>query len=222
MKPRFYALYFCMCISLFFSCKKEAIISKGSIVSSSDNSQAKGDGIITVQTGILPPVMQQTFIPNTNGTNSITEFQITTSQHIFIYQLFFSATYPAIRSTNIVQLGAQGNAGGIITYNGSGPYINAGSGLALQTQVYYDDIDSASSGTTATLSLVRIVYRTDDEQYHDFYPDAAGKAQTMCLVNNIPDIQFLDPKDDSLTNGYKEIAALKLKGDSNYTINALH
>ena len=210
-------------VSIFFfiaACKKDATaVDTSTAVSTSNNSLSKTDGTITVQTAILPPVTPQTFI--TCGNISIAEFDIVTTKHILIYQLFFSANYPLIHSINIKDLGAAPNANGTITYNASGPFLNAGEGVSLLTQVNYLDIDSVVSGETAQLKLIHIVYRTDDEIYHDFYPDNAGKANSMCLVNNIPQITFQDPGTDTLSNGYKEIADFKFKGDTAYTITDL-
>jgi hypothetical protein len=88
----------------------------------------------------------------------------------------------------------------------------------LVTHPFYIDIDSSISGKTAQLALIRIVYRTDDEAFHDFYLQNAGKAQPMCLVNNIPHIKFENPFDQTLKNGFRQIAVLKLTSDTAYSI----
>lgn len=206
---------------IWSGCKKDAIvqIKPEKIVSSSNHSDAKSDGIITVQTGILPPVTPQSFIAN--GSSSIAEFQVTSTKHILIYQLFFSATYPLIKSVSINNSGSEPNVSGMVTFNGSGPFIDAGSGVSLKASICYELVDSLSSGQTVQLKLTHIVYRTDDEVYHDFYPGNAGAAKAMCLVNNIPDITFQDPGPDTLYNGYRQIAMLKFKGDTGWSVNDL-
>ena len=218
MKIKHFSLRLAAAFFLFTACKKETapINNTASVVSASDNSLSKTDGIITVQTAILPPVTPQSFI--TAGNSSVTRFDIVTSRRVFIFQMFFSATYPLIQFINIRNLGPAPNAGGTITYNGSGPYINAGNVISLLTRCYYSDIDNSISGQTAQLKLIRIVYRTDDEAFHDFFLENAGKAQTMCLVNNIPHIKFENPADNTLKNGFRQIATLKLTGDTAYTI----
>ena len=215
----FFKNYFvCFFSFLFFllSCKKDPVVKSG-IVSAHTNSLSKTDGIITVQTGILPPVTQQCFIPN--GGTSITEFQIISSQHILLYNLYFSATYPHIQYITLKNFGVS-NVGGNIEFNGGGE-IAAGAGTSLMVQVHYNNADSNISGTIAQLNLTSIIYRTDDEQYHSFFPEYAGKAQPMCIVNNIPNIVFRDPLSDSLHNGFKEIAEIKLTGDTDWTFNTL-
>lgn len=220
MKIKYHQALFFVLLIFFNACKKDSLpANKSNVVSATDNSLSKTDGIITVQTGILPPVTPQTFI--TNGNASTAEFQIVSSKHIFVYQLFFSATYPFIQSISVENIGIQPNALGIITYNGSGPVINAGTGVALRAQLFYQHVDSSTSGKTAQLKLTHIVYRTDDEVYHDFYPDNAGKANQMCLVNNIPHISFQDPEEHVLYNGFKQIAVIKLQGDTAWRLSNL-
>jgi len=221
MKIKCHQSFFIVLLVFLNACKKDfsPATDKSNAINASDNSLSKTDGIITVQTGILPPVTPQTFV--TNGNSSTAEFQILSSKHIFIYQLFFSATYPLIQSISIDNLGTQPNASGTVTYNGSGPVINAGSGVALRAQLFYLLVDSTTSGKTAQLKLTHIVYRTDDEVYHDFYPDNAGKANQMCLVNNIPHISFQDPEQHVLNNGFKQIAIIKLQGDTGWSVSDL-
>ncbi len=206
---------------MWVGCRKDDVvqIKPEKIVSSSNLSQAKSDGIITVQTGILPPVTPQSFIAN--GSHSVAEFQVTSTKHILIYQLFFSATYPFIQSVSINNSGSEPNMSGTVTFNGSGPFIEAGGGVSLKADICYEMVDSLTSGKKVQLKLTHIVYRTDDEVYHDFYPGNAGAAKTMCLVNNIPDITFQDPGPDTLYNGYRQIAKLKLKGDTSWSVNDL-
>jgi len=204
-------------IFLFTSCKKEAAPGIRTNVSTFKSTSAKSDGIITVQTGILPPVTLQSFIPNTGS--SVTEFQIVASQHIFLYETYFTATYPLIEYITIENYGV-GSVGGNIEFNG-GRDISAGSGISLHVKIYYTNADSSTSGSTAQLSLTNIVYRTDDEVYHSFFAGTAGKAQTMCIVNNIPHITFHNPAADELNNGFKEIAELQLTGDTSWTLNSL-
>ena len=218
MKIIHYPNCFIITIILLTACKKDIQPEKqkNNIITASNLSLSKTDGIITVQTGILPPVTPQTFV--TNGSASTSEFQIVTSKRIFIYQLFFSATYPLIQSISITNLGSQPNALGTVTYNGSGPVINAGEGIALRAELFYQHVDSGVSGKTAQLKLTHIVYRTDDELYHDFYPGNAGKANMMCLVNNIPHISFQDPEQHVLYNGFKQIAVIKLQGDTGWSL----
>lgn len=219
MKLKNYPLCVCAIIIFFNACKKDDLpATNKNVLTATDKSLSKTDGTITVQTGILPPVTQQSFIAN--GCSSNAEFQIASSKHILISQLFFSATYPLIQSINITNLGSEPNARGTITYNGSGPFINAGEGLSLKAQVNYINVDATMSGKIAQLSLTRIVYRTDDEIYHDFYPDNSGKAQSMCLVNNIPRITFTDPVyGDTISNGFKQIAIIKFDGDTGWVLN---
>ena len=221
MKLNNYTICVCAIIIFFNACKKDDLpATNKNVLTASNKSLSKTDGTITVQTGILPPVTQQSFIANGNSSNA--EFQIASTKHILIYQLFFSATYPLIQSINIANLGSEPNARGTITYNGSGPFINAGEGVSLKALLNYINVDATTSGKVAQLSLTRIVYRTDDEIYHDFYPDNSGKAQTMCLVNNIPRITFIDPVyADTIANGFKQIAIIKFDSDTDYTINDL-
>jgi hypothetical protein len=215
------ALWVPALLFLWIGCKKEPVvqIKPARIVSASNLSPAKSDGTITVQTGILPPVTPQSFIAN--GGTSLAEFQVTSTRHILIYQLFFSATYPFIQSVSINHSGSEPNVSGNITFNGSGPFIDAGSGVSLNAEVHYTLVDSNASGRIVQLKLEHIVYRTDDEAFHDFYPGNAGVAKAMCLVNNISNITFQDPGPDTLYNGYRQIAALKLKGDTGWTLTDL-
>ncbi|MBS1747334.1 MAG: hypothetical protein JST21_14290 [Bacteroidetes bacterium] len=221
MKNFFYSLCLPALLFLWLGCKKEAVtqIKPEKIVASSNHSEAKSDGVITVQTGILPPVTPQSFIAN--GGSSVAEFQVTSTKHIVIYQLFFSATFPFIQSVSINNSGSEPNVSGTVTFNGSGPFIDAGSGVSLKANICYVLVDSMTSGQTVQLKLEHIVYRTDDEAYHDFYPGNAGAAKTMCLVNNIPNITFFDPGPDTLYNGYRQIATLKLKGDTGWSVSDL-
>jgi len=218
MKIAKFSVHLAATIFLFAACKKETVplTDTASVISASDTSLSKSDGIVTVQTAILPPVTPKSFI--TTGNSSVTRFDIVTTRRIFIFQMFFTATYPLIQSINIRNIGTQPNADGTITYDGSGPYINGGSGISLLTKVNYINIDNSISGKTAHLKLTRIVYRTDDEAFHDFFFENAGKAQTMCLVNNIPHIKFKNPVDKILDNGFRQIAAINLTGDTAYTI----
>ena len=221
MKITHFSLQLAAAFFLFTACKKEnaEINNSALVVTASDTSLSKTDGIITVQTAILPPVTPRSFIAA--GNSSTARFDIVTTRRIFIYQLFFSATYPLIQSLKINNLSIQPNAGGTITFNGSGPYINGGSGYSLITHPFYINIDNSNSGKTAQLALIRIVYRTDDEVYHDFYLQNAGKAHTMCLVNNIPHIKFENPFDKTLENGFRQIAVLRVTGDTAYSITDL-
>ncbi|MBV9962577.1 MAG: hypothetical protein JO072_10050 [Parafilimonas sp.] len=211
-------LFLVSAVALGFSaCKKDAAVINTYRVSAFSKDMVKSDGIITVQTGILPPVTQQSFIAN--GNTSTAEFQVSATQHIFLYDMYFTATYPAIQYITIKNYGL-GNGNGNIEFNGGGD-IAAGGGSSFIVQIHYNNVDSNSSGETAQLCLTNIVYRTDDNVYHTFYAANTGKAQTMCLVNNIPHITFQDPSYTDNLNGCREIAEIKLSGDTGWTLNAL-
>lgn len=199
------------------ACRKDAVEITGQRISSFSNESAKSDGIITVQTGILPPVTQQEFIPN--GNISTAEFQVTSSKHVLLYNMYFTATYPAIQYINIKNY-AIGNTNGNIEFNGGG-IIQAGSGASFIVQVHYKNVDSLISGEIAQLCLTNIVYRTDDNVYHSFYADNSGKAKPMCLVNNMPHILFRDPDYAKMMNGCNELAEIKLTGKTDWELKSL-
>jgi len=201
----------------FAACKKDAVETYTNKVSAFSSDSAKSDGVITVQTGILPPVTQQSFIYN--GNSSTTEFQITSTKHIFLYDMYFTATCPFIEYITIKNYGV-GNVNGNMEFNGGGD-IAAGSGASFIVQVHYENVDSSTSGTVAQLCLTNIIYRTDDNVYHSFYAENAGKAKPMCLVNNAAHIIFQDPSSTEVINGCREIAEVKLTGDTGWTLNSL-
>ena len=205
---------------IFQGCKKEGIISHVTAEKGlADKSVLfESDGIITVETNILPPVTQQTFI--INGCTSTASFQIVSSQHIVIEDAYFSAEYPLIQYAYSPHIGvAVNHASGQMGLVGVGEAD--GNGITIPMEIFYTTVDSSTSGSVARLNLTGLLYRTDDEIYHSFSPINAVPAQPMCLVNNIPHILFQDPESDSLNNGYKEIAEIKLTGDTDWILNAL-
>jgi hypothetical protein len=206
---------------IFQRCKKEGIISKPVTAEKglADKSVLfESDGIITVETNILPPVTQQTFI--TNGCTSAASFQIVSSQHIVIEDAYFSAEYPLIQYAYSPHIGvAVNHDSGQMGLVGVGEADE--NGISIPMEIFYTAVDSNTSGSVARLNLTGLLYRTDDEVYHSFSPINAVPAQPMCLVNNIPHILFQNPGSDSLNNGYKEIAEIKLTGDTDWILNAL-
>lgn len=206
---------------IFSGCKKEAIILKPIAAEnrSADRSVLyESDGIVTVQTAILPPVTQQSFI--TNGQTSLAAFQIVSSQHIVIEDAYFSGEYPLIQYAYSEHVGvAVNHESGQMGLVGVGEVD--GNGVTLPMQIFYHAVDSNTSGSTAQLNLSALLYRTNDEVYHTFSPINVVPAQPMCLVNNIPHIRFQNPENDTLKNGYKEIASITLTGDTGWILNAL-
>ncbi|MEO8710694.1 MAG: hypothetical protein ABI405_01160 [Parafilimonas sp.] len=214
-------IFISLFLLLFQGCKKEEIISKpiAAEKTSADKSVLfESDGIVTVETNILPPVTQQTFI--TNGNTSSASYQIVSSQHIVIEDAYFSAEYPLIQYAYSPHIGvAVNHASGQMGLVGIGEVD--GNGFTMPMQIFYNAVDNSTSGSIARLNLTGLLYRTDDEVYHSFSPINVVPAQPMCLVNNIPHLVFQNPENDSINNGYKEIAEIKLSGDTDWTLNAL-
>ena len=211
-------IFFFLLIILFTACKKESDFTNSQIVSSTQSSEAKTDGVIKVQAGILPPVTQKSFI--VNGQSSQAQFQISTRKHIFLYQLVFTDSSKTIEYIVVNGYGVGANSDGVISLGAIG-YVDAGSGYAVNVTINYKKVDSTTSGSRSQLALTDITYRTDDDVYHDFYPQNGVKTQPMYLVNNLPHILFQNPSGDTLKRGYKQIAAVQLSGDTNWALNIL-
>jgi len=207
---------------LFCSCEKEYTPKNaaGTAVQAAPSSSAfVTDNLVTMETSIMAPVTPQSFVAN--GQSSLAIFQITAAQAATIDQGYFSGTYPAIQYITSEEIGVAVSHNGKMGLLGLG-IIPAGSGVNLPVQVYYAPVDSATSGTTAQLSFTGVTYETNDGLNHDFTPKAAIKAQTMCLVNNIPHILFSNPTSTAvIETDYHQVAKIELTGDTSWVLNSL-
>jgi hypothetical protein len=210
-----------LALFILVGCKKEDLSppqpNNSKVTSSAMSELVASDGIITVQAGILPPATQQSFIPN--GAFSLAEFQVTSSQHVFLYSGAFNATSPLI--AGLVAGNFYFNDNGVCPVNSLGGDVYPDQGMILPIEVVYNAVDNITSGSVGKLSIKNLEYRTDDEVYHMFYPNKSVEAPDICVVNNIPHLQFTDPENKKLVNGYIEIADVKLSGDTGWTLNAL-
>ena len=216
LNPRYkYAIIIMLAVFLLTACKKEDLpVSK---VTASEKSDVASDGIVSVQAGILGAT-QQTFIPN--GSTSKAVFQVVSSQHILLESGSFGATYPFIEYLVPDISSAFPNNGGTCSGNFL-VFLSGNSGIAITTEQHYLDVDNSTSGAVVHLNFQSLTYRTDDELYHQLYIGNKIKAQDMCLVFNVPHLQFRNPPFDTLQNGLTEIAELKLTGDTNWVLNKL-
>jgi hypothetical protein len=176
------------------------------------------DGIVSVAASILPPAMQQSFVEN--GKNAKVVFAIVSARKIVIENAYFTGEYPLIQYITAVDIGVAVNQpSGQMGLIGVGNVDNQG--IKLELDVFYNTVDINTSGSVGTLNLTALQYKTDEGMYHAFNPAAAIVAQPMCIVNNIPGIFFNNPDDDTLNNGYKQIAKIALTGESGWKLNAL-
>jgi hypothetical protein len=206
---------------IFFGCKKEDLSplqpNDNKVTSSAKSALVASDGIITVQASIFPPATQQSFVAN--GAFSLAEFQVVSSQHVFLYSGAFNATSPLI--AGLVAGNFYFNDNGVCPVNSLGGDVYPDQGVILPIEVVYNAVDNTTSGSVGKLSIKNLEYRTDDEVYHMFYPNKSVEAPDICVVNNIAHIQFTDPANKKLANGYIEIADVKLSGDTGWTLSAL-
>jgi hypothetical protein len=176
------------------------------------------DGIVSVAAGILPPATHQRFIANGSSSNAV--FEIVSSRPIVIENAYFSGQYPLIQYITSGDIGVAVNQpSGQMGFTGVGTADKEG--LKLLLSVFYNAVDVNTSGSVATLNLTALQYKTDDGIYHAFNPAKIVAAQPMCIVNNVPDILFQNPDDDTLENGYKQIAKIVLTGDTTWKLKAL-
>ncbi|MBV9960951.1 MAG: hypothetical protein JO072_01775 [Parafilimonas sp.] len=207
-------IFFFIAMCIFCNCKKqETLYSKTN--SNTVNSIAS-DGIVTVQASILPPTTSQSFIPN--GSTSVAQFQITSSQHIYLIGGGFNATYPLLE---YIVIGFPWINNGGFCSGDLGGDIYTNQGTTITSTAYYLPVDSSTSGSVVKLAFRSLTYRTDDETYYTLYANNPVEAQDMCLVNNVPHITFQSPGNTVLNNGYSEVADVKLSGDTNWTLNSL-
>jgi len=212
---RSYAIVAALTLLFFWSCKKEDL--PVSRVTASEKSDVASDGIVSVQASILGAT-QQTFIPNGNISKAV--FEVISSQHILVESGSFGATYPFIEYLVPDPSFPFTNYGGTCSGNFLF-FLSAGEGIAMGTEQHYLTVDSSTSGTVVHLNFQSLTYRTDDELYHQLYMGNKIKAQDMCLVYNVPHLQFRNPPFDTLQNGYFEIAEIKLTGDTGWVLNKL-
>ena len=212
----------CLSAVLLFSCEKEytpANVTGTALNAAPSSSAFVTDNLITMETSILPPVTPQSFVAN--GQSSLALFQITASQAATINQGYFSGTYPAIQYITSPDIGVAVSHNGQMGLVGLGIFP-AGTGVNLPVEVYYAPVDSSTSGSTAQLSFTGVTYKTNDGIDHDFVPKTALRAQTMCLVNNIPHVLLSNPTSTSVINGdYHQVAKIELTGDTNWVLNSL-
>jgi hypothetical protein len=199
-----------------FSCKKDFTPEKA--VSASSNDAFVTDNLVTIESSITSTVTPQSFIAN--GSTSQAAFQITASQYVKLTEGFFSGTYPAIQYITSPNIGVAVSHNGQMGLVGLG-ILSAGTGITLPVEVNYAPVDSSTSGTVAQLSFTGISYTTNDGIDHDFTPKTPIKAQSMCLVNNIPHILLDTPTNSSLANNYHQIARIILTGDTSWILNSL-
>ncbi|HEX5153292.1 MAG TPA: hypothetical protein VFW07_17700 [Parafilimonas sp.] len=206
---------------LFCSCEKDITQENAAtaINAAPSSSAFVTDNLVTVETSIMAPVTPQSFVAN--GQSSLAVFQITAAQSAAINQAYFSGTFPAIQYVTSEDIGVAVSHNGKMGFTGL-DMIPAGSGVNLPVEVYYAPVDSATSGTTAQLSFTGLTYETNDGLNHDFLPKTAVKAQTMCLVNNIPHIFISNPTSTSVIDiDYHQVAKIELTGDTNWVLNSL-
>jgi len=176
------------------------------------------DGIISVAASILPPAMQQSFVEN--GKSAKVVFAIVSARNIVIENAYFTAEYPLIQYVTAEGIGVAVNQP-----SGQMGLIGVGNvddqGIKLELDVFYNTVDVNTSGSVGTLNLTAVQYKTDEGLYHAFNPAKIVAAQPMCIVNNIPGIFFNNPDDDTLNNGYKQIAKIALTGAAAWKLNAL-
>jgi len=225
MKTKVYQSSFCRSaialmpfIFLFIACKKEEAVQ--SKINSSAVNTIVGDGIVTVQASILPPATPQTFIASgdTYSGSSIAEFQVTSSQQVYLYSMGLSASYPLI--AGIVTDNFHPNNNGFCG-SSLGGYVYPNQGSMIQVEALYNAVDSATSGSIVHLTLTQLEYRTADEIYHTIDLGNLIKAQDMCLVYNVPHISFQNPSKHTVGANLTEIADIKLSGDTDWTLNSL-
>ncbi|HEX5154067.1 MAG TPA: hypothetical protein VFW07_21620 [Parafilimonas sp.] len=176
------------------------------------------DGIVSAAASILPPAMQQSFVEN--GKSAKVVFAIVSARNIVIENAYFKAEYPLIQYITAQDIGVAVNQP-----SGQMGLIGVGNvddqGIKLELDVFYNTVDINTSGSVGTLHLTALQYKTDEGMYHAFNPVAPIAAQPMCIVNNIPGIFFNNPDDDTLNNGYKQIAKIVLTGGAGWKLNAL-
>lgn len=205
-------------IVTIFSCKKEEITSRLNAAEKSAATSFQSDGIVTVEASILPPATRQTFI--SNGKSSKAVFQILASQVITIETVYFSGPYPLIQYVTAKNIGvAVNHESGQMGLTGVG--LVDDQGIKLILDVFYNIVDSNTSGSVAGLNLTSILYKTHDGIYHLFDLSKIIPAPPICIVNNIPYIFLQNPDRDSLPNGYQEIIKIKLTGDTAWTLKKL-
>jgi len=207
---------------LFCSCEKDLTqenTASTAIKAAPSSSAFVTDNLVTVETSIMAPVTPQSFVAN--GQSSLAVFQITAAQSATIDQGYFSGTYPAIQYVTSENIGVAVSHNGKMGFTGLG-IIPAGSGINLPVEVFYAPVDSTTSGTTAQLSFTGLTYETNDGLNHDFFPKTTIKAQTMCLVNNIPHILFSNPTSTAaIDTDYHQVAKIELTGDTSWVLNSL-
>ncbi len=221
MKSAFYfnlkinLLFLFIVITVFTSCKKEYVPESKSLNASNKSDVYASDGTVAIQMSIFPPTTPQSFIAN--GGTSIVQYQITTTKGLLDIYALGTATYPAI---NYVFYGNVALNSGTVYMDPFGAFPHPGSALTT-CEIHYNPVDSATSGTIAQLKVKSLSYLTYDNVSYSFNFTSAGDAPPMCLVNNIAHVSFQSPPDDTLQNGYPEIAQVKLTGDTTWTLNSL-
>jgi hypothetical protein len=202
---------------LLFSCEKD--ITGTALNAKPVSSDFVTDNLITVETSIMAPVTPQSFVAN--GQSSMAVFQITAAQSATIDQGYFSGTFPAIQYITSPEIGVAVSHNGKMGLIGLG-ILPAGSGMNLPVDIYYAPVDSSTSGTTAQLSFTGLTYKTNDGINHDFFPKNVIRAQTMCLVNNIPHILISNPTSTTpIDTDYHQVARIELTGDTSWVLNSL-
>jgi len=201
----------------FMSCKKDYVPADSGVVNATNTSDLyASDGTLAVQLSILPPTTPQSFIAN--GGTSIVQYQLTSTIGLLDISASFTATYPAIEYAYFGGVGY--NYGGKLGIDPFASFTSSGS-ITTSGEIHYRPVDSSTSGTIAQLRMNWLSYLNYNNQSYSFNTGAAGVAPGMCLVNNIPHIMFRDPTDDTLKNGYSEIAQVDLTGDTDWVLNSL-
>ncbi|MBV9960770.1 MAG: hypothetical protein JO072_00865 [Parafilimonas sp.] len=204
-------------LTITAACKKE--INNYSKINAGNVSDYATNNVIAVQSGILKPATPSQFIANGNTSTAV--FQISSTKHIWIDQMNFEVTYPAVQSINNYIVWPGGyywfNPGIEIQQNGNANY---------NAVIQYNPVDSSTSGTIAQIKLHTVEYYDtyNNQYYFDFNPDSTANVSfPMCLVNNIPHIKFTDPPhfNPSSDTAWVEISEVKLTGDSAWTLNKL-
>jgi hypothetical protein len=204
-----------------FSCKKEEITTRLNDAEKSaatESTSFQTDGIITVEASILPPATRETFI--TSGSSSKAVFQILSSQVVTLENVYFAGPYPLIQYLTAKNIGvAVNHESGQMGLIGVGTVDE--NGLKLVLDVFYNTVDVNTSGSVARLDLTSIQYKTHDGIYRTFNLPKVISALPVSIVNNVPHILLMNPDNDTLQNGYKQIIKIKLTGDTAWKLKKL-
>ncbi len=202
---------------LLFGCKKD--IPQNNRIYSNDKSNYASDGILSAQVSLSPSTTPSTFIPNTANFCYGSFDLVSRTKDVVLDYFNFNAPYPRVDG-----IFAHPNTQQQPVSIPMSAELPPGARGNFQGDIVYQNVDSLTSPRVVTCSLKSIYYHT----YQDFVnhtliiDSASGTLPPMCLVNNLPHINFKTPNKYKVqANGTVEIVEVQLSGDTAWALTSL-